>query len=242
MSGMYPCAAAFQPTHPHGVRLPEHFPFSASHIVSTHAPARGATINVKKIEVVILVSTHAPARGATVSAGSDTVGGCVSTHAPARGATSLRPVLRYLHPVSTHAPARGATTTLDWTKLDSISFNPRTRTGCDRKALSEEQQGRSFQPTHPHGVRQYPASVLCNFYCCFNPRTRTGCDIDFSGTAWPRQSVSTHAPARGATVIGWWKLKDDDVSTHAPARGATSLLSRARARSVSTHAPARSAT
>ena len=125
------CTKWFQPTHPHGVRLPEHFPFSASHIVSTHAPARGATINVKKIEVVILVSTHAPARGATVSAGSDTVGGCVSTHAPARGATSLRPVLRYLHPVSTHAPARGAT--------------------MKRRKLSEQVE--EFQPTHPHGVR-----------------------------------------------------------------------------------------
>src|SRR5690606_32840087 len=57
------------------------------------------------------------------------------------------------------------------------------------------------------------------------------------------QTVSTHAPARGATP-GIRVLVDiRRVSTHAPARGATSvLLSWSNVSPVSTHAPARGAT
>ena len=100
--------------------------------VSTHAPARGATIKELSIFFVVMVSTHAPARGATRPCWM----GCriaqsfnpraregrdprhtrqtgrwssVSTHAPARGATPEKLLEGRLHRVSTHAPARGAT-------------------------------------------------------------------------------------------------------------------------------------
>ena len=77
--------------------------------------------------------------------------------------------------VSTHAPARGATA---WQVY--------------RQCWS------SFQPTHPHGVRLCLAQGYHD-WCGFNPRTRTGCDgcIDI---AVETQAVSTHAPARGATL------------------------------------------
>ena len=55
------------------------------------------------------VSTHAPARGATVGGVSVAVGVDVSTHAPARGATREVVKIHGVRGVSTHAPARGAT-------------------------------------------------------------------------------------------------------------------------------------
>ncbi len=55
----------------------------------------------------------------------------VSIHAPARGATwnSIRG--QDVSKVSIHAPARGATVDPLAKTLMSISFNPRTREGCD---------------------------------------------------------------------------------------------------------------
>ena len=55
-------------------------------------------------------------------------------------------------------------------------FNPRTRTGCDRGSGFTRRFLLRFQSTHPHGVR------------LFEP------DIDDA-----EDSVSIHAPARGAT-------------------------------------------
>jgi len=54
-------------------------------------------------------------------------------------------------------------------------FNPRTRTGCDRRIFLE--------PVHAF---------------CFNPRTRMGCDLIFAPLL-NVTTVSIHAPARGAT-------------------------------------------
>ena len=55
------------------------------------------------------------------------------------------------------------------------SFNPRTRTGCDPAPRAAE-TAQKFQPTHPHGVRQ-PVPDDLFLQPCFNPRTRTGCDF-----------------------------------------------------------------
>ena len=57
------------------------------------------------------------------------------------------------------------------------------------------------------------------------------------------QSVSIHAPARGATVFPLSQYPRLWVSIHAPARGATIPLSRPLwMNPVSIHAPARGAT
>ena len=106
---------------------PPAFPY-----ISTHAPARGATVLGEKVYCIGAISTHAPARGATeFYAVSMYPCFTISTHAPARGATqqlrsnpvsmlnfysrpreggdSLQDGLWVPHPISTHAPARGAT-------------------------------------------------------------------------------------------------------------------------------------
>ena len=100
-----------------------------------------------------------------------------------------------------------------------------------------------FQPTHPHGVRRELRRTLPKLSWRFNPRTRTGCDFEESRDAItllsfnprtrtgcddiettglkPYNKVSTHAPARGATVYAAAYEDAMEVSTHAPARGAT---------------------
>jgi len=100
-----------------------------------------------------------------------------------------------------------------------MSFNPRTRKGCDqrhprrrlRQQVSIHAPARGatqynelksyieeFQSTHPQGVRL----VLCKLYTLFN-------------------RVSIHAPARGATIWFLHHHHTQKVSIHAPARGAT---------------------
>ena len=77
----------------------------------------------------------------------------VSIHAPTRGATSPFVWVSEMVNVSIHAPTRGATE--DRTKLN---------------------QDKTFQSTHPHGVRQKRfASIIIKDG--FNPRTHTGCDF-----------------------------------------------------------------
>ena len=80
-----------------------------SHLVSIHAPVRGATPNMS--ERVL----------ATLSFNPRTREGCDRTRANLPRATE----------VSIHAPVRGATITRLKESGDRISFNPRTREGCD---------------------------------------------------------------------------------------------------------------
>ena len=56
-------------------------------LVSTHAPAQGATDDIFSVQLFAHVSTHAPAQGATKHWVHLFVERFVSTHAPAQGAT-----------------------------------------------------------------------------------------------------------------------------------------------------------
>jgi len=121
-------------------------------MVSIHAPAWGATTEGKSYDKVLAVSIHAPAWGATLTGDLAKLGVEVSIHAPAWGATIFE---------RTQLRAK-------W------SFNPRTRMGCDPAVQSIclsiavsihapawgatiiilfSSSLRSFQSTHPHGVR-----------------------------------------------------------------------------------------
>ncbi len=106
-------------------------------MISTHAPAKGATKKYRKDEFGTDISTHAPAKGATPPfyfliyiitpfqptlprrerlnhVSSDSLSNLISTHAPAKGATILDMTPgAILDFISTHAPAKGATTGLD---------------------------------------------------------------------------------------------------------------------------------
>ena len=123
-----------------------------------------------------LISTHAPARGATIGRTVSLTDLFISTHAPARGATMFRIPLGQSSSISTHAPARGATGYYNMDCMIGI-----------------------FQPTLPRGerLRSRTCAVQADD---FNPRSREGSDETLLPT-FLALSISTHAPARGATII-----------------------------------------
>ena len=98
--------------------------------------------------------------------------------------------------ISTHAPAMGATYAGDNTDVPT-----------------------KFQLTHPRGVRR-SVNRPSRRRRYFNSRTREGCDQN-SKDASRNITISTHAPARGATTININENAAVIISTHAPARGAT---------------------
>ena len=169
----------------------------------------------------------------------------ISTHAPAQGATDIvdrMGMYRYTY-ISTHAPAQGATGPGRPAGPPNQDFNPRSRTGSDSRRRMKAAKVNGFQPTLPHRER-----------------------LSRRNTVVPLFSISTHAPAQGATGqsmdIGPNSI---GISTHAPAQGATETASlddfdsqnfnpRSRTGSddhavcypsavlISTHAPAQGAT
>ena len=80
-----------------------------------------------------------------------------------------------------------------------------------------------FQPMLPRGERPFLRYLLTPTYY-FNPRSREGSDFSTILVTVIPKAISTHAPARGAT-IHWreWKSCWRKISTHAPARRATLL-------------------
>ena len=102
----------------------------------------------------------------------------VSTHAPARGATGIRKGQEGDRMSFNPRTRTGCDCAICTSPTYGNSFNPRTRTGCDAAALVDHQLER-FQPTHPHGVRLQSNSV------------RLGQGVQ----------VFNHAPARVRRVI-----------------------------------------
>ena len=169
-------------------------------MVSIHAPTRGATIIHHRPPVRVLhVSIHAPTRGATFPpmALAFLAMAFQSTH-PHGVRLGGQPRGDKRRTVSIHAPTRGATQQLHVSCDSTISFNPRTHTGCDKQGCP--------------GLSR-PS--------CFNPRTHTGCDRCVSGNNGSVVNVSIHAPTRGATLSLLTRIPAEEVSIHAPTRGAT---------------------
>ena len=101
--------------------------------------------------------------------------------------------------ISTHAPRTGSDNQLVTCcgRCGIISTHA-PRTGSDLVVVMVMVVSSSFQPTLPHGERLYrakQASPAQNF----NPRSRTGSDL--KSVCYGRiYYISTHAPARGATM------------------------------------------
>jgi len=123
------------------------------------------------------VSIHAPARGATRLIIPPFLNVIVSIHAPARGATTSHSAINSSFVVFQSTHPRGVRLFSRTRSFErNNGFNPRTRAGCDQVS---------------------PVSLYKT--CCFNPRTRAGCDF-LKRCDFMHNSVSIHAPARGATV------------------------------------------
>ena len=142
-------------------------------LISTHAPAGGATVTLSPLGQAAYISTHAPAGGATTmdqlapplfkiflltplregrhilqSAERDHDG--ISTHAPAGGAT--RPRRRVADDVfiSTHAPAGGATLHFIQLRVSTIPF-----------LLTPLREGRPCTQRPVHNIGHYFYSRPC---------------------------------------------------------------------------------
>ena len=188
--------------------------------VSIHAPAREATDPADLCDGPRWFQSTPPHGRRPAADAKKITDNVVSIHAPAREATDTEQPTTNRVPVSIHAPAREATTVGPGKTTMTIGFNPRPRTGGDKR----------------------PTCGICGT-SGFNPRPRTGGDLRQTTTSSGWWSVSIHAPAREATGYPRNRRDATFVSIHAPAREATSGNSRCRrGRYVSIHAPAREAT
>ena len=153
--------------------------FAVSDDISTHAPARGATLADSIIDILVRNFNPRPREGSDdilcnffnsknhfnprPREGSDDFTSicdisCIGFQpTPPRGERQNRiRISTTLFPISTHAPARGAT-------------------------LHEQEILRAmsvFQPTPPRGERQSRKNGKCPKRGHFNPRPREGSDID----------------------------------------------------------------
>ena len=102
----------------------------------------------------------------------------ISIHAPAKGATRNRRAGNGgATAISIHAPAKGATVAIPRFVLYLKYFNPRSREGSDAAI------GITYGIT----------------FINFNPRSREGSDILFLCLIVESDTISIHAPAKGAT-------------------------------------------
>ena len=123
--------------------------------------------------------------------------------------------------VSIHAPAWGATPQTGSSRPVRGCFNPRTRVGCDGKPSTWPSAIKTFQSTHPRGVRQSADTWPGTVADCFNPRTRVGCDGKSFFTA-SREGMFQSTHPRGVRPQSQrCNVVFVVVSIHAPAWGAT---------------------
>jgi len=171
------CAKRFNPRSRAGSDPgPSRWP-DAGRIVSTHAPARGATVarNLAPLDFVLFQPTLP--RGERRDAAG-----------PRRGRTK----------VSTHAPARGATLDDAFAGSKALGFQPTLPRGerlrrargqtagawfqptlprGERPIAAESTTGPfTFQPTLPRGERPEPTGPRTPTGSSFNPRSRAGSD------------------------------------------------------------------
>ena len=121
----------FQFTHPGGVRLDSIFSVRFDGTVSIHAPGRGATSHIMSIVASFTFQFTHPGGVRLLSTPRNTLELLFQFTHPG----GVRPLPRYLLytflGVSIHAPGRGATHASAVTYRKILSFNSRTREGCD---------------------------------------------------------------------------------------------------------------
>ena len=149
-------------------------PDTTFHMISIHAPPRGATSTLPFFTIPLLISIHAPPRGATLSEQWRVCPSSISIHAPPRGATVTRMISMIATNISIHAPPRGATARHPHSAVHSPYFNSRPSARGDIEADHIPLRQR-FQFTPLREGRRYK-------------RRKAMSEI-----------ISIHAPPRGAT-------------------------------------------
>ncbi len=200
--GVTPAGAvgAFQSTHPRRVRLFGFLqPLFRVQFQSTH-PRRVRPLIAPLCGNRIHVSIHAPAQGATLEQDQFFRVAAVSIHAPAQGATQEANQLRVDDAMFQSTHPRRVRPAATPTTLTMACFNPRTRAGCDRQVLMPTVRPCcGFNPRTRAGCDAAGLQAWRRRHS-FNPRTRAGCDSLVVTLQAPRDPVSIHAPAQGATA------------------------------------------
>ena len=145
--------------------------------ISIHAPPRGATARREGEGTAGYFNSRPSARGDAAMADISAIGK-ISIHAPPRGATMLLAHLDKLVPISIHAPPRGATRLLGGTHRNRTDFNSRPSARGD------------FQ------VFCIPTEEIFQFTPLREGRPKMWKEY------YKKQSISIHAPPRGATIGG----------------------------------------
>ena len=146
-------------------------------VISTHAPAGGATRRHNRNRNVAPISTHAPAGGATPQLDAASEIGIISTHAPAGGATIKTIACGTAQKVFLLTPLReGRQPSLMWPVLKLIFL------------LTPLREGRQ-KPYRRCPTRIYFYSRPC------------GRGDKLARFVRSCVSISTHAPAGGATLV-----------------------------------------
>ena len=210
--------------------------------VSIHAPARGATGRPGRTPSPTAGFNPRPRAGGDGPWFQCPAAFHVSIHAPARGATSRTFAGRQFRRRFNPRPRAGGDRPgyPQWQRTSS--FNPRPRAGGDYSAANCSPQHPRFQSTPPRGGRHSGATCASRFQRFQSTPPRGGRlkgrmfehDMALFQSTPPRggrrftaasvlrpNSVSIHAPARGATR---WEIPGhpgEKVLIHAPARGAT---------------------
>ena len=175
--------------------------FKAS--ISIHAPAWGATARSSTLPTKVKISIHAPAWGATSP--SDTCGllplyfnprtrmGCDYS---GWRISELLNLFQSTHPHGVrHFPPA-------YPPPHPCNFNPRTRMGCAPHQSLFHPKHRNFNPRTRMGC-DYRSTACRSSQGYFNPRTRMGCDRGGGHAQHFGRIISIHAPAWGATSIGF---------------------------------------
>ena len=188
------------------------------HVVSIHAPARGATPIDRRGSAARRVSIHAPARGATprsslastISTGFDPrpcargdkigyagpIENLLFRSKPQReGRLTSRSKLRIKVPVSIHAPARGRLSGVDHQIGVFVSIHAPAR-GATPAAPAPPPPEAAFRSTPPREGRPQAPQPANARLICFDPRPCARGDRCTVGDR-ARDGVSIHAPARG---------------------------------------------
>ena len=178
---------------------------------------------------IALISTHAPAGGATLHGPAETRVRCYFYSRPCgRGDRAARCALRWDRPISTHAPAGGATVVRAGRGRQLEYFYSRPCGRGDAQRFHTRVGGKRFLLTPlREGRRCCRASLPRSVTFLLTP-LREGRHAHWEEADW-REYISTHAPAGGATGFSWLEGTIRlYISTHAPAGGATKSSARSR--------------
>ena len=170
--------ATFQSTRPRGARRALLVHGHAQHIVSIHAPTRGATSVPCLHQRKVRVSIHAPTRGATSLMISPMVNGCGFNPRAHAGRDARFSVSSTMNALFQSTRPRGARPSARRSiSRHGVCFNPRAHAGRDAYKSATVHTHKRFQSTRPRGARQ---SCHCqgqaNFPQCGNSNfpTRLG--------------------------------------------------------------------